>query len=77
MSAIQSSWNGDQPDPVMTAISPVLEHRDCWCEWVDTGVGSQRVDENPDCPVHTEMGFALAVVESLSKAGLLRQDVPS
>jgi hypothetical protein len=67
----KTTWNGDQPDAVMIAIAPVIETRDCWCEWVDIGVGSQRVDENPECPVHTPMGFALAVVSALSGAGLL------
>lgn len=66
-----TSWNGNQPDPVMTAIAPVVEKRACWCEYVDIGVGMQRVDENPECSVHTEIGFALAVVNALNKAGLL------
>ena len=26
----------------------------CWCEWVDIGVGDQRVWEHPECPVHVE-----------------------
>lgn len=67
----QTTWNGGQPDPVMTAIAPVVEKRNCWCEFVDIGVGSQRVAENPECPVHTEIGFALGIVEALNKAGLL------
>lgn len=27
---------------------------ECWCEYVDIGVGWQRVAENPECPRHTE-----------------------
>lgn len=28
---------------------------DCWCEWVDIGVGMQRVTDNPECPEHSPM----------------------
>lgn len=59
-------------DPIMTLLAPVAESRDCWCEYVDIGVGSQRVTEDPDCPVHTPMGFVFAVVGALQNAGLLK-----
>lgn len=25
---------------------------ECLCDWVDIGVGQQRVTDNPDCPEH-------------------------
>ena len=25
---------------------------ECWCEWVDIGVGMQRVTDEPTCPEH-------------------------
>lgn len=25
---------------------------ECWCEWVDIGVGMQRVTDEPTCPQH-------------------------
>lgn len=50
---------------------------ECWCEHVDIGVGMQRVDENPECPRHTEGlppgGLSLAELaeENRRLAGLL------
>lgn len=29
---------------------PLDKELPCWCEYVDIGVGYQKVDENPDCP---------------------------
>lgn len=26
---------------------------ECWCEWVDIGVGMQRVTDEPTCPQHS------------------------
>lgn len=69
--ALMTTWNGGQPDSIMSAIAPVIEKRDCSCEYVDIGVGHQRAAEDPECAVHTEIGFALAVVLALDSAGLL------
>lgn len=26
----------------------------CWCEYVDIGIGDQRVTDHPECPVHAD-----------------------
>jgi hypothetical protein len=36
---------------------------DCTCEYVDIGIGQQKVAENPDCPVCTEFGYAAWAVK--------------
>jgi hypothetical protein len=35
----------------------------CTCEFVDIGVGSQKVGEAPDCPYCTEFGYAAWAAE--------------
>jgi hypothetical protein len=46
-------------DPYHDAISAAVEaEKKCWCEFVDIGVGCQKVYENPDCPVCTREGEA-------------------
>lgn len=57
------------PEAVVQAVldsSPA-----CWCEYVDIGVGHQKVAENPECPRCTSLGMACAVVSALHKAGML------
>lgn len=29
-----------------------MNETECWCEWVDIGVGMQRAAEIPGCPEH-------------------------
>lgn len=29
-----------------------MSGNECWCEYMDIGVGEQRVTDNPDCPEH-------------------------
>lgn len=29
-----------------------MNEEECWCEYVDIGVGMQRVTDNPECPEH-------------------------
>jgi hypothetical protein len=35
----------------------------CTCEFVDIGIGLQKVSENPDCPACTELGYACWAVQ--------------
>lgn len=43
---ILDSVNGKTPKPKVDTTGQ------CWCEYVDIGVGMQRVTEEPDCPEH-------------------------
>lgn len=58
-------------DPYFTAVLPIIEKPNCDCEWVDIGVGMQRVTDEPTCPKHSAFGLASAVLGALYEAGLL------
>lgn len=58
-------------DPI-DIILPIIKHPECWCEYVDIGVGMQKVAENPDCAKCTPFGLAAAVITALSEAGFLQ-----
>ncbi|MEU8035688.1 hypothetical protein [Streptosporangium sp. NPDC049078] len=45
-------------EPYQDAIRQAIATKKCWCEYVDIGVGSQRVTNDPECPVHSEAGAA-------------------
>lgn len=37
-----------------------MNEEECWCEYVDIGVGMERVTDNPECPEHNpgfDVGF--------------------
>jgi hypothetical protein len=36
----------------------------CTCEFVDIGIGLQKVAETPDCPYCTELGYACWALEN-------------
>lgn len=44
----------DVPAEIVAASD--YEEPECWCEWVDIGVGMQRVAENYECPQHFPHG---------------------
>ncbi|TYB50256.1 hypothetical protein FXF51_56880 [Nonomuraea sp. PA05] len=52
--------------PYQFAINTVMvAKRDCWCEYVDIGVGDQKVHEHPECPRCTREGEAAWFLEQL------------
>lgn len=43
----------------------------CWCEYVDIGVGMQRVTEEPDCPQHGRGEIVALIVTTESGSYVL------
>ena len=42
----------DAAEADKAAVDLAEDEPECWCEWVDIGVGMQRVAEIPGCPEH-------------------------
>jgi hypothetical protein len=60
-------------DPVFRAIARV-EAATCTCHHVDVGIGSQKVSEDPECPVCTEYGrVALYLADGFARTRALRE----
>lgn len=52
--------------PYQAAINAALDaKRECWCEYVDIGVGDQKVAEHPECPRCTPDGEAAWYLERM------------
>lgn len=52
--------------PYQAAIDAALNaDRSCWCEYVDIGVGHQKVAETPECPRCTREGEAAWYLDTL------------
>lgn len=58
--------------PAFVAVMNLLERRlECTCEYVDIGVGFQKVAETPDYPQCTTLGLTGAIFETLGSFGVL------
>jgi hypothetical protein len=68
------------PSPEALAMTLGLsdgpDEPECWCEWVDIGVGMQRVTDNPECEQHNP-GMASFMAEALTAVIDLRPAVVS
>lgn len=65
--------SADPTDPALALVLPLIESPECCCEYVDIGIGWQKVAESPDCPKCTAYGLAGAILGALFKAGLLAE----
>lgn len=48
----RDDWGPDCPTAPCEGPNCPACNPSCWCEWVDIGVGEQRVAETPGCPRH-------------------------